>query len=271
MSLLSFARMFSSEKRRAPSLPEGLRVYAVGDIHGHSDLLETLARRIEADLRDTSTPAVTIFLGDYVDRGPDSAGVLDRLSRRDFPTEFLVLRGNHEEVMLKFLEDADILESWRNYGGLETLHSYGVDVFPAMRGIGYEAIRNSFLERLPRSHAQFLRDTAHSTTFGDYFFCHAGARPGVPLDEQTPRDLLWIRDEFLEFRGGWDRVVVHGHTPVSQPELLASRINVDTGAFASSILTAVALEGSQQWIISTARSAGRSPPEETPGPLRRRA
>ena len=140
MSLLSFARMFSSEKRRAPSLPEGLRVYAIGDIHGRLDLLETLARRIEADLRDapTLTLTVTIFLGDYVDRGPSSAGVLDRLARRDFPTEFLALRGNHEEVMLKFLEEPEILESWRNYGGLETLHSYGIDVLPAMRGLGYE-------------------------------------------------------------------------------------------------------------------------------------
>ncbi|HTO79039.1 MAG TPA: metallophosphoesterase family protein [Methylocystis sp.] len=271
MSILSFARMFSSEKRRAPSPPEGLRLYAIGDIHGRLDLLETLARRIEADLKDAPTPAVTIFLGDYVDRGPDSAGVLDRLARRDFPTEFLALRGNHEEVMLKFLENPDILESWRNYGGLETLHSYGTDVFPAMRGMGYEAIRENFLERLPGSHVQFLRDTAHSTTFGDYFFCHAGARPGVALDRQTPRDLLWIREEFLEFRGGWDKVVVHGHTPVAEPELLTSRINVDTGAFASSILTAVALEGSQRRIISTARSAGRSSFEEARGPLQRQA
>ena len=262
MSLLSFARMFSPEKRSPPSLPEGLRVYAIGDIHGRLDLLEALARRIEADLKAAPTPAVTIFLGDYIDRGPDSAGVLDRLARRDFPTEFLALRGNHEEVMLKFLEDPDILESWRNYGGLESLHSYGVDVCPALRGTGYEAIRNSFLQRLPRSHVRFLRDTAHSATFGDYFFCHAGARPGVPLDEQRPRDLLWIRDDFLAFRGGWDRVVVHGHTPVAEPELLASRINVDTGAFASSILTAVALEGSQRRIISTASTPGRYPAEE---------
>ena len=173
--------------------------------------------------------------------------------------------------MLKFLEEPDILKSWRNYGGLETLRSYGVDVLPAMRGMGYEAIRNSLLARLPRSHVRFLRDTAHSTTFGDYFFCHAGARPGIPLDEQTSRDLLWIRDEFLEFRGGWDRVVVHGHTPVAEPELLASRINVDTDAFASSILTAVALEGSQRRIISTARSAGRSSFEGARRPLQRQA
>ena len=253
MSLLNFTRMFSLERRQPASLPEGLRIYAVGDVHGRLDLLETLARRIEADLRNSPALAVTVFLGDYVDRGPDSAGVLDRLARGDFPTEFLALRGNHEEVMLGFLENPDILESWRNYGGLETLHSYGIDVLPALRGMGYQEMRDSLLERLPTSHLNFLRETAHSTTFGDYFFCHAGARPGTPLDQQTPRDLLWIREEFLEFRGAWDRVVVHGHTPVDEPELLATRINVDTGAFASSILTAVALEGSERRIISTAQ------------------
>jgi len=270
MALLSFTRMFASEKRGAASLPDGLRVYAIGDIHGRLDLLETLAFQIEADLRDAPELAVTIFLGDYVDRGPDSAGVLEMLASRDFPTEFLALRGNHEEVMLRFLRDPDVLESWRNYGGLETLHSYGVDVQPAMRGMAYDDLRLSLLERLPRSHLQFLRETAHSTTFGDYFFCHAGARPGTPLDHQTTRDLLWIRDEFLEFRGGWDRVVVHGHTPVEEPELLSTRINVDTGAFASSVLTAVVLEGSQRRILSTAPTASYSA-EETRGPLRRRA
>jgi serine/threonine protein phosphatase 1 len=269
MALLSFTRMFASDKRGAASLPEGLRVYAIGDVHGRLDLLETLAFQIEADLRDAPQLAVTIFLGDYVDRGPDSAGVLDMLASRDFPTEFLALRGNHEEVMLKFLRDPDVLESWRNYGGLETLHSYGIDVLPAMRGVGYEETRLSLLARLPRSHVQFLHETAHSTTFGDYFFCHAGARPGTPLDQQTPRDLLWIRDEFLEFRGGWDRVVVHGHTPVAEPELLTTRINVDTGAFASSILTAIVLEGSQQRIIST--PAAPCSAEESRSPLLRRA
>jgi serine/threonine protein phosphatase 1 len=270
MALLSFTRMFASDKRgAAASLPDGLRVYAIGDVHGRLDLLETLAFQIEADLRDAPQLAVTIFLGDYVDRGPDSAGVLDMLASRDFPTEFLALRGNHEEVMLKFLRDPDVLESWRNYGGLETLHSYGIDVVPAMRGVGYEEIRLSLLERLPRSHVQFLRETEHSTTFGDYFFCHAGARPGTPLDQQTTRDLLWIRDEFLDFRGGWDRVVVHGHTPVAEPELLTTRINVDTGAFASSILTAVVLEGSQRRLIST--PAAPCSAEESRGPLLRRA
>jgi len=271
MSLLSFKRVFASARRAPVSLPEGLRVYAIGDVHGRLDLLETLAFQIAADLTDAPQAALTVFLGDYVDRGPDSAGVLDMLAARDFPTEFLALRGNHEEVMLHFLEDAEVLEAWRNFGGLETLRSYGIDVLPAMRGQGYEDMRLRLLEALPPLHLQFLRETSHSTSFGDYFFCHAGARPGTPLDEQDPGDLLWIREEFLAFRGGWDKVVVHGHTPVAEPELLSNRINVDTGAFASSILTAVVLEGSQRRILSTGRAAPPYSAEERRNPLQLRA
>ncbi len=270
MSLLSFKRVFASARRIPASIPEGLRVYAIGDVHGRLDLLETLASRIEADLIDAPQAAVTVFLGDYVDRGPDSAGVLDMLAARDFPTEFVALRGNHEEVMLHFLEDAEVLDSWRNFGGLETLQSYGIDVIPALRGRGYEEMRQSLLEGLPSSHLQFLRETSHSTSFGDYFFCHAGARPGTPLDQQDPGDLLWIRQEFLAFRGGWDKVVVHGHTPVAEPELLSNRINVDTGAFASSVLTAVVLEGSQRRILTTEKAAPSST-EDSRGRLQRRA
>ena len=270
MSLLNFKRVFTPAKRAPASLPEGLRVYAIGDVHGRLDLLETLARRIEADLIDAPQRSVTVFLGDYVDRGPDSAGVLDMLAARDFPTEFIALRGNHEEVMLHFLEEAEVLGSWRNFGGLETLISYGIDVSPALRGRGYEDIRRSLQEALPNSHLQFLNETSHSTDLGDYFFCHAGARPGTPLDQQDPGDLLWIREEFLAFRGGWDKIVVHGHTPVTEPELLSNRINVDTGAFASSILTAVVLEGSQRRILTT-ENASPSSTEEGRGRLQRSA
>jgi serine/threonine protein phosphatase 1 len=270
MSLLPFNRVFGSARRAPASLPEGLRVYAIGDVHGRLDLLETLASRIAADLEDAPQAAVTVFLGDYVDRGPDSAGVLGRLAARDFPTDFVALRGNHEEVLLHFLEDAEVLDAWRSFGGLETLQSYGIDVLPALRGQGYENMRLGLLESLPPSHLQFLRETSHSASFGDYFFCHAGARPGTPLDRQDPEDLLWIREEFLAFKGGWEKVVVHGHTPVAAPELLPNRINVDTGAFASSVLTAVVLEGSQRRILSTERAAPRSD-DESGGPLLRRA
>lgn len=263
MALSRLASAFAGKTAVPPALPAGLRVYAIGDIHGRSDLLDDLAQRIEEDKASASGLAITVFLGDYVDRGPDSSGVIDRLAERDFPTEFIALRGNHEDVMLKFLTDATVLENWRNFGGLETLHSYGVDVQPAMRGVGYEHIRRSLIERMPASHKRFLLETTMSAAFGDYFFCHAGARPGVPLDQQTTRDLLWIRGEFLDFQGSWDKVVVHGHTPVAEPELLRNRINIDTGAFASSVLTALALEGAKQRLILADRRSLRQARGET--------
>jgi serine/threonine protein phosphatase 1 len=251
MALSRLARIFSGDRPVAASLPEGLRVYAIGDIHGRLDLLSDLAHQIDDDLQTASGIAITIFLGDYVDRGPNSAGVIECLARGNFPTEFMALRGNHEDVMLKFLDDSSVLSSWRNFGGLETLHSYGVDVGPAMRGVGYESLRLDLLERMPEWHRQFLDATVLSASFGDYFFCHAGARPGVPLEQQEARDLLWIRNEFLDFQGNWDKVVVHGHTPVAEPDTQPNRINIDTGAFASSVLTAIVLEGSRRRFLST--------------------
>jgi len=271
MALSKLASLLSGKTAAAPTLPVGLRIYAVGDVHGRADLLDDLALRIEEDAAGASGLAITVFLGDYVDRGPDSAGVIDRLAQRDFPTEFIALRGNHEDVLLKFLADATVLESWRNFGGLETLHSYGVDVQPAMRGTGYEQVRRSFIERMPASHKRFFLETTLSAAFGDYFFCHAGARPGVPLDQQTPRDLLWIRGEFLDFQGSWDKVVVHGHTPVAEPELLKNRINVDTGAFASSVLTAVALEGARRRLIYADRRAAPRRRPDAPSFERKRS
>ena len=229
-----------------PTLPQDLRVYAVGDIHGRRDLLDTLFGLIQEDLLGAPSTVRTVFLGDYVDRGPDSASVVDRLSRGDAPTPFCALRGNHEEVLLEFLEDESVLESWRKFGGLETLHSYGVDVSEAMRGRGYDKARRALLERMPESHRRFLEATQYFVAEGDYFFVHAGVRPGVPLNRQSTRDLLWIREEFLQSSESRPKMIVHGHTPVSTPEILRNRINIDTGAFATSTLTAVALQGGER-------------------------
>ncbi|WP_166141614.1 metallophosphoesterase family protein [Methylosinus sp. RM1] len=223
-------------------LPPDLRIYAVGDIHGRADLLDKLARRIEEERASAPSAVLTIFLGDYIDRGLQSSTVVDWLSRGDFPTPFLALRGNHEEIFMRFLEDASVLESWRRFGGIETLHSYGVEVSSIMRGKGYEEARRALSARLPDAHRRFIQETPLTASYGDYFFCHAGAKPGVPLDAQRAEDLLWIREEFLSFRGAWEKMIVHGHTPVSEPDILPNRINVDTGAFATSILTALVLE-----------------------------
>jgi serine/threonine protein phosphatase 1 len=244
------ARAFDRERSAAPTISAGWRLYVIGDIHGRLDLLNDLERQIKRDLESAPAHVLTIFLGDYVDRGGESAGVLDRLASDDFCTPICALRGNHEEVFLRFLEVPSVLASWRQFGGLETLHSYGVNVAEAMRGVGYEKAQEALASVLPSSHLQFLQGTRPSFEMGDYFFCHAGVRPGVSLDKQVSHDLLWIRSEFLNFEGSFEKIIVHGHTPVGQPDIKQNRINVDTGAYASSILTALVLEGESRRFLA---------------------
>ena len=254
MALNGLARLTGKRDAGPPSLPPGARIYAVGDVHGRLDLFDALAAQIRADLVSAPPEVMTIFLGDYVDRGPASAGVLDRLSHGDFPTPIYALRGNHEETLLRFLDDGTVLDDWRRFGGIETLQSYGVDVTEAIRGAGYDLARKSLLARMPPEHRLFLEQTRLAASLGDYFFCHAGVRPGVALQSQNPKDLLWIREDFLRHKGSWSQIIVHGHTPVPRPEVLPNRINVDTGAFASSILTALVLEGRERRFLSTERA-----------------
>lgn len=251
MTSFDLNRLVKESGGRPPSLPSGARAYAVGDIHGRLDLLDDLAERIRADLISAPAEVVTIFLGDYVDRGPASAGVLDRLSRGDFPTPICALRGNHEEVLMRFLDNEIALDALRGFGGTEMLRSYGVDVTAAIQGVGYDIARKSLLARMPAEHRRFLEGTRFAASLGDYFFCHAGVRPGIALNKQSAKDLLWIREDFLRYDGSWGKTIVHGHTPVARPQLLANRINVDTGAFATSILTALVLEGASRRFIST--------------------
>jgi serine/threonine protein phosphatase 1 len=254
-----FATLFGQKAARAEAAasqaPAGMRIYAVGDIHGRLDLLDQVAGWIARDMEGCACDGLTIFLGDYVDRGPNSAGVLERLSGGDFPTRFEALRGNHEDVMLRILDDAASIGEWRQLGGLATLHSYGVPVADALRGQNYARAREDFLEKLPARHIEFLRATRLCAEAGDYFFCHAGVRPGVALDRQSPGDLLWIRGEFLNFQGSFGKRVVHGHTPVEHPEVLPNRINLDTGGFATGALTCAALEGPEVRLFTTGRPA----------------
>jgi serine/threonine protein phosphatase 1 len=223
--------------------PADTRVYAIGDVHGRDDLLGDLADRIEQDLRSAPSSVITVLVGDYVDRGPSSKAVLERLAASRFPTPIRALRGNHEEMFLEFLGETKTLERWRKLGGLETLHSYGVDVAPAMRGEGFEEAGQALSRALPASHLAFLRQTLLSVEIGDYFFCHAGVMPGVPLHQQRPEHLMWIREPFLRDDSRREKIVVHGHTPVARPDVRPYRINIDTGAFASSLLTCLVLEG----------------------------
>jgi len=234
-------------------LVDNRRTYVIGDIHGRSDLLDQIVEEIKRDL-ETSPVAegLTVTLGDYVDRGPDSRGVLDRLARNPFPTRYIALKGNHEALFEAFLRDPTVASQWRRWGGLETLHSYGVPVAQVMVGKGFEEASNALRQSVPQEHFRFLGSLRFSLSLGDYFLCHAGVRPGVPLEHQQPEDLLWIREEFLNSRVSFGKVVVHGHTPTASPEVLPTRINIDTGAFATGRLTCLVLEGESRRFLSTA-------------------
>jgi serine/threonine protein phosphatase 1 len=250
----SFFNMFvksSHPTHKLPRVPGGTRVYCVGDIHGRDDLLGEMAEHVKADLEGHSfDTVVTIFLGDYVDRGFGSMHVLERLSRKEWPTPMIALAGNHEDLLRAFLEKERVLEVWRSLGGLETLHSYGVDVGPAMAGRDFDAVQAAFVARFPEHHRHFLESLKVSTAVGDYFFCHAGVRPGVPLDFQDPNDLLNIREPFLSSEAEYGKLVVHGHTPSIAPEIHPNRIGIDTGAYATGELTCLVLEAETRRFLS---------------------
>lgn len=224
-------------------LPAGNRLYCVGDLHGRADLLRICRTRIADDLGQSPIGhASTIFLGDYVDRGPDSRGVLDLLCVERFPTPVVALRGNHEQMMIDFLRDPETLWDWSRYGALQTLRSYGITASASPSSADCFSIREQLLAALPAAHRKFLDETVACGSFAGYFFCHAGARPGIPLHKQSEQDLLWIRDDFLKVDYPFEKIVVHGHTPVSAPEVRSTRINLDTGAYASGRLTCLVLE-----------------------------
>lgn len=237
-----------------PRTPGGVRIYAVGDIHGCADLLGSLLELIVADAREApAARKILIYLGDYVDRGRESREVIDRLLEGPPPGfEVVYLKGNHEEALLHFLEDADFVREWRHFGGLETLQSYGVtDLAARLVDEGFDRARDQFEALLPEAHREFLERLELSVCLGDYLFVHAGVRPGVSLEDQREEDLLWIRDEFTNWSGSFGKVVVHGHSSSEAPELEPNRINVDTGAYMTNHLTCVVLDGEQQAFLQT--------------------
>lgn len=229
--------------KKVARMPDGVRVYAIGDVHGRADLLDQVFARI--DEHRTANPtvsAVEVFLGDYVDRGPASREVLDRLIERRRTHNAVCLMGNHELFVTKFLEDATILDDWGKFGGLETLMSYGLSPRINARGPEQARLAAAFEQALPAAHRDFLNGLAWSFTCGDFFFVHAGVRPGIPLRTQRAEDLLWIRSDFLLYEASFGKMIVHGHTPVGEPEVRANRINIDTGAYATGRLTCLVLE-----------------------------
>jgi serine/threonine protein phosphatase 1 len=236
---------------RTPALPDGIRVYAIGDIHGRVDLLDELLRQIRADiqLRPIARP-LHIFLGDYIDRGPSSRETIDRLIAHGQPSESVFLKGNHEQVATRCLIDPNLFEQWMRLGGLETLVSYGVD--PHLhRPRAIAELQTAFHAALSPSHLRFFRELQPCFECGDFFFAHAGVRPGIELSRQKESDLLWIREEFLASAQDFGKIVVHGHTPGQAVQTESNRINIDTGAFATGCLTCLVIEGQSLSLIDT--------------------
>jgi serine/threonine protein phosphatase 1 len=218
------------------------RLYVIGDIHGRSDLLDRMITAIARDLdANPVANSLVVTLGDYIDRGPDSRGVLDRLVANPFSTRFIALKGNHELMFESFLADPHVADQWRRFGGLETLTSYGIPVSALMLGRNYDQASEALRAVVPRAHLEFIAHLRMSLTVGPYFLCHAGIRPGIALERQSADDLLWIREPFLGSNADFGKIVVHGHTPSEKPEVRPNRINVDTGAYMTSRLTCVAL------------------------------
>ena len=246
------------KKPGPPRAPKGYRAYAVGDVHGRLDLLDDLLARIEQDVaRRPSRRILLVMLGDLIDRGPDSRGVVERMRtyRHDSIKPYF-LAGNHEEVLLRILNgERGILTNWLQYGGAECLMSYGCD--PAQLDAKHERSALSAVRHaIPQEHARFISGFADTLSFGDYLFVHAGIRPGVDLSLQSQADLRWIRSPFLDDENDHGAVVVHGHTINPVVEERPNRIGIDTGAYRTGVLTALALESESRWILDTSQSVG---------------
>jgi serine/threonine protein phosphatase 1 len=247
-------RLFQFGRRdSAPRGPRGKRAYVIGDVHGCLEQLDRLLGLIEQELRERPRAKTSIiFVGDLIDRGPASAQVIERLRTYSPPgatTHFIM--GNHEEVMLRVLSgEGDLLASWLRFGGKETLRSYGVDPKSLSKATADE-VADRLRAAIPQEHVRFLEGFADSIMFGDYLLVHAGIRPGIDLAEQSQSDLRWIREPFLGDTTDHGFVVVHGHTISNEVEVTPSRIGIDTGAFCTGTLTALAIEGSRRWLLQT--------------------
>ncbi len=249
-------RLFGRSAEPTPRVwnaPPGERLYAIGDIHGRLDLLEALIDRIDFD-NDARGPAKTtlVFLGDLMDRGPDSRGVIERLMQiKASKRNAVFLMGNHEELMIRVWEgDRATAATFNRAGGRETLMSYGVS------GETYDdwdlgAVTEQTGHLVPEEHIAFLRSFQDWFKAGDYVFAHAGIRPGIDMEEQDSADLRWIRGEFTRSESDHGFVVIHGHTITDDVDECANRIGIDTGAFASGVLTAIGLEGTERWYLRT--------------------
>lgn len=244
---------FSPRRQRGPAGAPGYRAYVVGDVHGRLDLLEQILAKIHSELqRRPARKTLLVFVGDLIDRGPSSAQVVERLrTYRREGIRPLFLLGNHEEVLLRILGgEKTLVPSWLKFGGLQCLESYGVDI-AELRDRSNDQVMQLIQEIVPSNHAEFLRSFIDSCRFGDYLFVHAGIRPGIELEQQRQSDLRWIRGPFLFDETDHGFIVVHGHTISTEIDEQVNRIGIDTGAYRTGVLSALAIEGADRWFIAT--------------------
>lgn len=242
--LKAIQRLFAPPRQPAPgrqrltAQDRPAVLYAIGDVHGCARELDMLMQMIQADAATIDSEKWLVMLGDYVDRGPQSATVLDWLtSPAPQPFRRIALAGNHERMMLDFLDAPTSSSAWLGFGGLETLRSYGITA--DVQAMSQRLLASALASHVPEDHVEFMRNLPTSLQVPGYLFVHAGIRPGVPLEQQTDEDLMWIRQDFLEAELDTDFTVVHGHTPAEVPVAAGRRIGIDTGAFASGRLTAL--------------------------------
>jgi serine/threonine protein phosphatase 1 len=239
-----------SKEIRKPTLPDGICIYAVTDIHGCVDELRKVFAAIDHHLK-LARPArpLHVFLGDYIDRGPASRETIDLLLDRSRRHESIFLRGNHEAMLYDVLRNPSSFSQWKEHGGLPTLMSYGIK--PSLKPDREEqaALLLAFKRSIKPPHRQFFDRLRPKFLCGDFFFVHAGVKPGVSLARQKDDDLLWIRDEFLQSDANFGKYIVHGHTPVAKPDIRPNRINIDTGAFATGNLTLLTIQGNHMFAL----------------------
>jgi serine/threonine protein phosphatase 1 len=237
-----------------PRLPRRTRIYAIGDVHGRADLLQKMLRMIAADHLGFHGESHVIFLGDYIDRGPQSREVLDILSRPNPGglKNVRCIRGNHEDIVLRLFRDHSVAPGWFHYGGLQTLRSYGVPVPDANQDFeDLFQLRRALREAMPEAHMNFLDNLPYSVRHGDYFFVHAGIHPDKPLDAQEPHHMMWMREPFLSSTKDLGVMVVHGHSIRMKPEIRTNRIGIDTGAYATGRLTCLVMQDDERRMLST--------------------
>ena len=255
--LSKFRNLFGAAESASPAtVPAGRRAYAVGDVHGRADLFAALIDAVDADDAERDPAETTmVLLGDLIDRGPDSAGVIALARAWQSRRTVRALMGNHEEMLLDALENEEVLRHFLRFGGRETVLSYPID--PATYTAASLAETQALMRQtIPVEDIAYLRAMEDMVTIGDYLFVHAGIRPGVPLDQQRSSDLRWIREPFTSCKDSLGPVVIYGHTIYEKPEIGFNRIGIDTGAYQSGRLTAIGLEGTNRWLIEARETGG---------------